>query len=285
LAALVYGLGEAASVGWSSTQVIVSLITGGVLLALFVVVQARVSNPLLPLRILAHRSRAGSFLTITLISITIYGTFLFLTYLLQTVDHFSPLKTGVAFLPFMAANGLAATQVASRLMPHLRTKLLIIPGLFIAAVGVAILTQLTPHTSYVGHVLPAEILLGFGVGMAMVPCLSTATTDVNPLDAGVTSAMATTSQQIGSSIGVALLNTIAGTATAAYLVSHHGSPNLAALATVHGFAVASVWALGSLLVAVVVASALINADPGRDLKAADLAKAEASSEAALATSD
>ena len=96
------------------------------------------------MRILANRNRGGSFLTIILAVFGMYGTFLFLTYLLQTVDHYSPLKTGVAFLPLMAVNGLAATQLASRLMPHLRTRLLVVPGLLIAAVGVALLTQLTP---------------------------------------------------------------------------------------------------------------------------------------------
>ena len=160
---------------------------------------------------------AGAFLTIILAVLGMYGTFLFLTYLLQTVDHYSPLKTGVAFLPLMAVNGLAATQLASRLMPHLRTRLLVVPGLLLAAAGVALLTRLTPGASYVTHVLPTEILLGLGLGIALVPCISTATTNAEPRDVGITSATTNTSQQIGASIGTALLNTIAATATASYL--------------------------------------------------------------------
>lgn len=263
LVALVYGLGEAATAGWSSPRVIVPLATAVVLLSLFVLVQTRVSSPLLPLRILADRNRAGSFLTIILAVLGMYGTFLFLTYLLQTVDGYSPLKSGIAFLPLMAVNGLAATQLASRLMPHLRTRLLVVPGLLIASLGVALLTQLTPDASYVSHILPTEILLGLGLGLAIVPCISTATAHAEPRDVGITSATTNTSQQIGASVGTALLNTIAATATAAYLATHPSGTSVSA-ATVHGFAVASGWAAGSLALAAVIGGILINAHPGRD---------------------
>jgi predicted MFS family arabinose efflux permease len=217
----------------------------------------------LPLRILADRNRAGSFLTIILAVLGMYGTFLFLTYLLQTVDGYSPLKTGVAFLPLMVVNGLAATQLASRLMPRLRTRILVVPGLLIAALGVALLTQLTPDAAYVSHILPSELLLGLGLGLAIVPCISTATTNAAPHDVGVTSATTNTSQQIGASVGTALLNTIAATATAAYLAAHPGHTSVSD-ATVHGFAVASGWAAGSLTLAALVAGILINAHPGRE---------------------
>ncbi len=264
LVALVYGLGEAATVGWSSARVEVPLVIAVVLLTLFVVVQTKVSSPLLPMRILTNRNRAGSFLTIVLAVFGMYGTFLFLTYVLQTVDGYSPLKTGVAFLPLMAVNGLAATQLASRLMPHLRTRLLVVPGLLLAAVGVALLTQLTPEASYVTHILPTEILLGLGLGLAMVPCISTATNNAEPRDVGITSAATNTSQQIGASVGTALLNTIAATATAAYLASHVHTHAAASQATVHGFAVASAYAAGALGLGALVGGILIDAHPGRD---------------------
>ena len=180
LVALVYGLGEAGTSGWGATDVIVSLIAAGVLLSAFVLWQSKGPNPLLPLRVLRNRNRAGSFLTILLAVTGMFGTFLFLTYLLQTIDHFSPLKTGVAFLPLMAMNALAATQVASRLMPHVRTRLLVVPGLLLAALGVALFTQLTPDASYWTSVLPSELLLGFGLGLAFVPCISTATQNADP---------------------------------------------------------------------------------------------------------
>jgi len=261
LVALVYGLGEAGSFGWSSKHVLIPLVLSAVLLGLFLVVQTRSSNPLLPLRVLTNRNRGGSFLCIMLAVFGMYGTFLFLTYLLQTVDHYSPLVTGVAFLPLMVVNGLSATQLASRLMPRLPTRVLIVPGLLIAAVGVALLTQLTPGASYATHVLPTELLLGLGLGLAMVPCISTATSNAEPRDIGITSATTNTSQQVGASVGTALLNTIAATATAAYLVAHRGSVGAVSEATVHGFASASKWAAASLTLGAVVAAVLINANP------------------------
>jgi EmrB/QacA subfamily drug resistance transporter len=264
LVALVYGLGEAATVGWSSPRVIGPLIASAVLLAAFVFVQSRVASPLLPLRILTDRNRAGAFVTIVLAVLAMFGTFLALTYLLQTVDGYSPLKTGVAFLPLLLVNGLTATQLSSRLMAHLRTRILVVPGLLIAAVGVALLTRLTPDAAYATHILPTELLLGLGLGLALVPCISTATNRAEPRDVGVTSAMTNTSQQIGASIGTALLNTIAATAAAAYLASHARSPDVVARATVHGYAVGSAWAAGSLTLAALVAGVLIDADPGRD---------------------
>jgi EmrB/QacA subfamily drug resistance transporter len=264
LVALVFGLGQAAADGWSSAGVIAPLLVAAALLSLFVLVQVKVVSPLLPLRILANRNRSGSFLTIILAVFGMYGTFLFLTYLLQTVDHYSPLKTGVAFLPLMAMNGVAATQLASRLMPHLRTRLLVVPGLLLAAVGVALLTRLTPGASYAGHVLPTELLLGLGLGIALVPCISTATNNAEPRDVGITAATTNTSQQIGASIGTALLNTIAATASAAYLASHVRSTEVVARATVHGFATASWWAAGSMVLGALVGGVLIDAHPGRE---------------------
>jgi EmrB/QacA subfamily drug resistance transporter len=264
LVALVYGLGEAATAGWSSPRVIGPFVASAVLLTVFVVVQKRVSSPLLPMRVLADRNRAGSFLTITLAVLAMFGTFLSLTYILQIVDHYSPLKTGVAFLPLMAVNGLTATQLASRLMPRMRTRWLVIPGLLLAALGVALLTQVTPDAAYVTHLLPTELLLGLGLGLALVPCISTATNKADPRDVGITSATTNTSQQIGASIGTALLNTIAATASAAYLAVHAHSPGVVTRATVHGYAVASGWATGSLLLAALIAGVLIDANPGRE---------------------
>jgi EmrB/QacA subfamily drug resistance transporter len=275
LVALVYGLGEAAADGWRSVGVVVPVVVAVALLGLFVLVQLKATSPLLPLRIVTNRNRGGAFLTIILAVFGMYGTFLFLTYLLQTVDHYSPLKTGVAFLPLMAVNGLAATQLASRLMPHLRTRLLVVPGLLLAAAGVALLTGLTPGAPYVSHVLPTELLLGLGLGIALVPCISTATSNADPRDVGITSATTNTSQQIGASIGTALLNTIAATATGAYLASHARTTEVVARATVHGFASASWWAAGSLTLGALAGGVLIDAHPGRESRAVATARAAA----------
>jgi hypothetical protein len=171
----------------------------------------------------------------------------------------------------MATNGLAATQLASRLMPYLRTRLLVVPGLLLAAVGLALLTRVAPDSAYVSHVLPTELLLGLGLGIAMVPLISTATNNAEARDVGITSATTNTSQQIGASIGTALLNTVAATGTAAYLATHVRHPGVVAQATVHGFAVASWWAAGSLVLAAVVAGILIDAHPGQERDQVDRA--------------
>jgi EmrB/QacA subfamily drug resistance transporter len=263
LISLVYGLGEAGASGWSATSVITALSVSAVLLLSFVVLQARVPNPLLPLRIVTNRNRGGALLTIVLAVIGMYGTFLFLTYLLQTVDHYSPLKAGVAFLPLLVVNGLVSTQLASRLMAHISTRLLVVPGMAVAAVGVTFLTGLAPGSSYASHVLPAELLLGLGLGLSIVPCVSTATHNAEPRDVGVTAAATNTSQQIGASVGTALLNTLAAAATASYLATHAPSAEAVAAATVHGFASASVWAAASLALGALVSAVLINAHPGR----------------------
>ncbi len=148
-------------------------------------------------------------------------------------------------------------------MPHIRTRLLVVPGLLLAALGVALFTQLTPDASYVTSVLPSELLLGFGLGLAIVPCISTATQNAEPQDVGVTAATTNTSQQIGASIGTALLNSLAAAATVTYLATHHGDQERVAQATVHGYAVASAWAAGILVLAAVLAGILIDVHPGR----------------------
>ena len=274
LVALVYGLGEAGTSGWGATDVIVSLVLAGVLLAAFLLWQSKGPNPLLPLRVLRNRNRAGSYVTIMLAVTAMFGTFLFLTYLLQTIDHYSPLKTGVAFLPLLVLNGLAATQVASRLMPFVPTRLLVVPGLLLSAAGAALFTRLTPDATYVTHVLPSELLLGIGLGLAIVPCVSTATQNADPRDVGVTSAMTNTSQQIGASIGTALLNTIAAAATTAYLATHMRGGEVTARATVHGYATASAWAAGIFVLAAVIAGVVINVHPGRSAAGSRAAEAD-----------
>jgi EmrB/QacA subfamily drug resistance transporter len=263
LIALVYALGDASTDGWDSAAVVGGLVGSAVLLTAFVVVQTRVASPLLPLRILTDRNRSGAYLSMMLAVIGNYGMFLFLTYFMQTIKGYSPVRTGFAFLPLMVVNGLTATQFSSRVMPKVPTRLLVVPGLVIAAVGAGVLTQLHPGSSYAGSVLAAELLLGLGFGLAFVPIINTATARAEPQDAGVTSAMTNTSQQIGASVGTALLNTIAASATAAYLVTHGHGAATAAQATVHGYAVASAYSTGILLLAALVGGILINNRPAR----------------------
>ncbi len=258
LVALVYGLSEAASRGWNSALVVCVLAVGVALLALFVLVESRVEAPLLPLRILLDRNRGGSFLVVALSVIGLYGMFLFLTYYFQVVQHYSPARAGVAFLPMSAAVFFSSTVVARKLLPRVPPRLLAVPGLLVAAAGMATLTQLHVHSSYLTHVLPAVLLVGFGIGCVFVPVISTATSGVGPRDAGVASATANTAQQVGASVGTALLNTIAASVTATYLASRAHSHATAAAGLVHGYATASAWTAGILVAAAAVAGLLIN---------------------------
>src|SRR5262249_9501999 len=161
--AMIYGFGEAASKGWASGKVIAPLIAAAVLLAAFVYVQRRSANPLLPLHLLANRNRAGAFTSIGLVMIGMFGLFLFVTYQLQVIMKFTPLKAGLALLPATVLTVVINTQVTPRLLPRVPARWLVAPGLVLAATGLLVITQLTPTSSYVSRLLPAQLLLGAGL--------------------------------------------------------------------------------------------------------------------------
>lgn len=258
LAALVYGLSEAAVKGWGSASTAGPLAAGAGLLGLFVFAESRADDPLLPLRLLAERNRGGSCLAIGFTVIALYGLFLLLTYDFQVVLHYSPARAGIAFLPMSAAVLASSTTLSRTLLPKVPPRLLMVPGLLLAAAGLATFVFLRADSAYFTGVLPGELLLGLGVGAVFVPAFSTATTGVGPSDAGVASALANTSQQVGASLGTALLNTMAASATAAYLTAHPAPAARRAQALVHGYATAAGWAAAILLVAALAAGVLIN---------------------------
>jgi len=198
---------------YASTTNMALLAVSAVLLAMFVLREARTPNPLLPLRIFAERNRAGAYITVALAIAGMFGAFLFLTYYLQVVLRFTPLQAGLAFLPMTVASQAGSWLIASRLMPHVPPRALMAPGAVVAAAGMALLTQLHVDSNYLTLVLPAEVLLGLGISCVMVPAFSTATQRIDPREAGVASAIVNTASQIGGSLGTALLNTIAISAT------------------------------------------------------------------------
>lgn len=263
IAALVYGFSEAGERGWHADRVFVSLALAGVLLIAFVILQARLSSPLLPLRILTDRNRGMAFGAVALATLGLFGVFLVLTYQLQTVMGYSAVKTGVALLPLVAMNVLGATLLGGRLLPKVPPRVLIVSGLLTAMASLAILTRLTPDSSYLKVLVPAEMLLGLGIGTLFGPTVSVATSGVDEHDAGVASATVNTAQQVGASIGTVLLNTIAANATGTYLDHHRGGTDLLREATVHGYAVAASWALGIMFATAVLVTVLINAAPRR----------------------
>jgi predicted MFS family arabinose efflux permease len=258
LATLVYACSSAVTDGWSSIAVVVPLVASGLLLLLFVLREARAADPLLPLHIVVDRNRGGAYLAVTLGIAGMFGAFLFLTYYLQEVLHYSPIEAGLAFLPITVASQVGSWTIASRLLPRLPARALMAPGALVAAAGMALLTQLQADSGYLTLVLPAEVLLGLGTACVMVPAFSIGTLGVDRREAGAAAATVNTAQQIGGSLGTALLNTIAASATAGYLASHSAAMD-AILGLVHGYQVAAAWATAVLLLGALVSVALINA--------------------------
>ncbi len=234
LFSLVYGFTTADTDGWSAPITVGLLFGAAVLLAGFGLRERSALHPLLPLRVVLDRNRGGSYLASLLVGSAMLGTFLFLTYFFQGTLGYSAIRTGFAFLPFSGGIIVGAT-LSSRFLPRFGPRPLMVIGLLMGMVGLIWFTQLTPESSYLAHVVGAEVLTSLGMGMAFVPMSSTALVGVDPSDAGVASALVNTTQQVGSSLGTALLNTLAATATATYLAAHVGAPGLTRAAAVHGY--------------------------------------------------
>lgn len=256
LVSLVYGLTEAVTKGWGSTITVACLAAAAVLLAAFVVIESRTTHPLLPIRVITERNRGGAFLVSLIVGAGMFGSFLFLTYFLQGTLHYSPLKSGVAYLP-ISIGVVVSAAAASVLMTRMQPRILMGIGLVMAAAGMLWFTQLSVHSGYWSHLFPAMTVMALGLGLVFVPISSTALVGVAPGDSGVASATINATQQVGGSIGTALLNTIATSATTSYLAIHGAAGALSA--PVHGYTVA--FAVGAALIAfaVLVAVALVNA--------------------------
>ena len=256
LLALVYGFTKAGTDGWGSTTTLVLFAIAAVLLVAFVAIEYRAEHPLLPLRVVLDRNRGGSFLASLLVGTAMLGTFLSLTYYFQGTLHYSALKSGFAFVPFSLGIITGATS-ASRLLPRFGPRNVMAFGLLMAAGGLALFSTLDLHSSYISTVLPAELIVSLGMGMAFVAMSSTALIGVSPEDAGVASALVNATQQTGSSMGAALINTIATTATASYIVAHGSSPTALAEGAIHGYTTAFVFSAAVLGAAAVAAFTLI----------------------------
>jgi len=259
LVALVYACSDAVSSGWGSGRVIGFLTASVVLLCAFVVREARTDAPLLPLHIVLDRNRGGAYLAAALAIAGMFGAFLFLTYYLQVVLRYSPLQAGLAFLPLTLASQAGSWGIAAVLMPRVPARWIMAPGALTAAGGMLILTQIQVDSGFVTHVLPAEILLGIGIACVMAPAFNVGTRGVDPRQAGVAAATVNAATQIGASLGTAILNAIAASATAAYLAGFRPSPAIVNQALVHGYAVATAWAAGVLVLGAVSTAVLIDA--------------------------
>ena len=237
LVAVVYACGQAATQGWRAAQVLAPLGVGCVALVLFVVQEARAQAPLLPPRVVLDRRRGAAYVCALLAVAGMFGAFLFLTYELQVVLGFAPLHAGLALLPISASTLIVATLLAPRLLPRLSPRALMVPGFLLAAGGMGILSRLQADSGYFTSVVPAEVLLGLGIACVMVPSASVATSGVEPRDAGIASATLNTAQQVGASLGTAVLNTLAASVTAAFLAANPSATRPDGL--VHGYATAA----------------------------------------------
>jgi EmrB/QacA subfamily drug resistance transporter len=255
---LVYGFTMAGTHGWAA-PLTVALLAGAVaMIGIFAAIELRSEHPLLPLRVVLDRNRGGSYLASLLVGSAMLGTFLFLTYYFQGTLHYSALKTGFAFLPFSGGIIIGA-GLASRLLPRVGPRALMMTGLALAAGGLVWFTRLGLDTTYVGLVLPAEVMVSLGMGMTFVPMSSTALVGVDPKDAGVASALVNTTQQVGGSLGTALLNTLAATAATTFLATHARTALAAQTAAVHGYTTAFTVSAVLLAAAAVVAGVLVRA--------------------------
>jgi EmrB/QacA subfamily drug resistance transporter len=244
LMALVFGFSRAGTDGWGAAITTASLAAGTLALVVFVGVESRVRRPLLPLRVMRNRPRAGSYLAVFTLAIGMFAALFFLTFYLQNILGYPPVRAGVAFLP-LTAGLLAGVRLAGPLLARAPVRALLSPGLLMLAAGLALLGLLRVNSGYAVHVLPVILLIGLGTGCVLVTANSTATLGAGP-DTAVAGAMVMTSQQIGASLGTALLATVAGAVTAGRLRAH---PGAVASATVHGFAVASLGASAFLCLA------------------------------------
>ena len=257
---IVFGFSHAETASWSSGLTLASLAAGVALLAGFAFAEQRVPHPLLPLRVILDRTRGGAYVAVGVAGIAIFGVFLFLTYYLQTVKGYSPVTSGLAFLPMIACIFASSNTSSIVLLPRLGPRTLIATGMLLGGGAMGLLTRLTITSQYSADILPSLLLMGIGFGMIIAPAINTATTGVPRQDSGVASALVNTMQQVGGSIGTAALSTFALTATTRHLIAHPTPPATAAVtAATYGYTLAfaisgALFGLGVILALVLLPS-------------------------------
>ncbi|MFD8377236.1 MFS transporter [Streptomyces sp. NPDC059679] len=267
---LVYGFSNAESHDWDSPATFGFLAAGAVLLAAFTWWQTRSPHPLLPLRILLDRNRGASFVSVLISGAGMFGVFLFLTYYLQQSLGYTPIRTGLAFLPMVAALMLTSTLATTTLIPRLGPKPVVPLGMGLAAAGIAWLTALGLDSGYAADILPPLIVAGLGLGLVMAPAMSLATSGVAAEDSGVASAAVNTMQQVGGSLGTALLNTLSTSAVTSYLDGRNPKdPGVLAHAGLEGYSTAYWWSAVFFAAGVVISALLYRRGaPAQDADAA-----------------
>ncbi len=261
LVSLVYGFTRAGESSWGESTTVFFLVAAVVLLAAFVVTESRHRNPLLPLRILRDRNRGGSYLTSILLGAAIFGASLFLTFYFQAVLGYTPIQAGLASLPISVGVFFAA-GVLGKVLPKVGPRPVMILGSLFGAAGMLLLAQIQVDSNFWLLVFPGELLFGLGMGMIFVPLANIALINIDSDDAGVASAVLNASQQIGGSLGTALLNSVYTSAVTAYLVDNSIANPQDPNALVHGFQIGFWWSAGLMVLGTLVITLMISA--GKD---------------------
>jgi EmrB/QacA subfamily drug resistance transporter len=251
MTALVYAFIRAAASGWSDRLAVGAFAVAAVLLGLFLLTESRARQPITPLRLFADLGRGGSYLARLLLVAGMFGMFFFLTQFVQEILGFSPLAAGVAFLP-MTLTVFGVSRAAPRLIPRFGGTRLMLAGMVPVIAGMAWLAQVSAGSSYLAGIFGPLVLLGTGMGLVFVPLTAASLAGVAPADSGAASSMVNVMQQVGGSLGLAILVTVFGTA-----FRHTGGHAVAGLATAHhalvhgvsaAFSVATLFDVAALLV-------------------------------------
>src|SRR5438876_6176231 len=256
--ALIFTLIKAESWGWISGRTVAGFAIAAALIAAFLVIERRHEDPLIPLRIFSNRSLAASDVTMLVVAAALFGMFFFCTLYLQQVLGYSALKTGVAYLP-LSLTIIGASTLASRFVDRFTPKPVLAAGLLVSTAGFLLLTRVSGHGDYGSHVLPAMLVLGTGLGMSFVPITIAATNGVAGRDSGLASGLLNTTQQVGGSLGLAILSSVSTSRLTSALQAGSSLP----AALTHGFKGAFV--VAAILCGIGVAVALVLL-PGRRRK-------------------
>jgi EmrB/QacA subfamily drug resistance transporter len=263
LLALVYGFTVAGTHGWSAPLTVGLLAAAGALLVAFVVIELRTDHPLLPMRVVLERNRGGSFLASLLVGIALLGTFLLLTFYFQGTLGYSAMRTGLAFIPFSVGIIVGAATTGT-VLPKVGPRLILTFGIGLGVIGLLLFSRLGVHSSYFAVAFPAELITSLGMGMSFVAMSSTSLMGVSDEDAGVASALVNSTQQTGGTMGAALTNTVAATATTAFIAAHGHSKAIRAIAAVHGYTTAFTLSAAVLALAAISAFVLVRGGKQQD---------------------
>jgi EmrB/QacA subfamily drug resistance transporter len=269
---IVYGMSRAETDGWTDPLTVALIVVGVALVFVFVALQRRVAHPLLPLRVLTDRVRAGALVALLMTAVGMFAMFLFVTYYLQDSLGYSAVRSGLAFLPLTAGVIVAAAAGTQMLVPRVPTRILLPGGLVLSGIALLLLTRLDTDASYASDLLPSMVVFGLGTGIVFGVGIALATLGVREEDAGVASGLVNTMQQVGGSIGIAFLSTIAASAGKDYVQDNlRAAPDSAAgravieAGAVHGYSTvywvgAAVFGVGAILTAACLPAGVIEPD-------------------------